>query len=72
MASGRKAGFFRDAAPGGRPGCSRCSSSMHIQRAQSRLGGLEKDHGKSREKSSGGNRKELEGRERGRFDGNTL
>lgn len=75
MVSGRKAGFFGDAALGGRPGCSRCSSPMHIQTAQSRLGVggcLEIDYGKSRGKSSGRNRKEQEGREWGRFDGNTL
>lgn len=35
-------------------------------------GGLEIDDGKSRGKSSGRNRKEQEGREWGRFDGNTL
>lgn len=69
MATGRKAGFFRDAAPGGRPGCSRCSS---YRQHRVDLGGLEIDHGKSRGKSSGRNRKEQEGREWGRFDGNTL
>lgn len=54
---------------GGHPGCSRCSS---YRQHRVDLGGLEIDHGKSRGKSSGRNRKEQEGREWGRFDGNTL